>query len=147
MRPARRILLYAKDDDETGIFRFLLRNSRPSCGYPSYLVSDASTLQSLAALLREEFFDLVVCLLPLDDAPEGIRTAKKISPKTPVLLVSPDVLDYKYSDADGWVCGKKYPVADLLERVRIMIQRKRGPKSGYSKEVEGKCSEEKREAA
>jgi two-component system response regulator CpxR len=63
------------------------------------------------------------------DGPRLIAAIKNLSPQTPAILVSSKVRIHDHdSEADVFLSKGMYAPADLLERVRMLLVRKRGPK-------------------
>jgi DNA-binding response OmpR family regulator len=75
--------------------------------------------------------DLVIAdmAMPGLDGPQLISRIKDESPHTPAILISSKVRIYDHdSRADVFLTKGMYSPADLLERVRLLLIRKRGPK-------------------
>jgi DNA-binding response OmpR family regulator len=75
--------------------------------------------------------DLVIAdmAMPGLDGPQLISQIKDASPHTPAILISSKVRIYDHdSQADVFLTKGMYSPADLLERVRLLLIRKRGPK-------------------
>ncbi len=75
--------------------------------------------------------DLVIAdmAMPGLDGPQLIAKVKDMSPQTPAILISSKVRIYDHdSPADVFLTKGMYSPADLLERVRLLLVRKRGPK-------------------
>ena len=67
--------------------------------------------------------------MPGLDGPQLIAKIKDISPQTPAILISSKVRIYDHdSQADVFLTKGMYAPVDLLERVRLLLVRKRGPK-------------------
>ena len=67
--------------------------------------------------------------MPGLDGPQFIAKIKELSPQTPAILISSKVRIYDHdSKADVFLTKGMYAPADLLERVRVLLVRKRGPK-------------------
>jgi CheY-like chemotaxis protein len=67
--------------------------------------------------------------MPGLDGPQLIAKIKDASPQTPAILISSKVRIYDHaSQADVFLSKGMYAPADLLERVRQLLVRKRGPK-------------------
>src|SRR5579859_5465392 len=67
--------------------------------------------------------------MPGLDGPHLIAKIKSVSPHTPAILISSKVRIYDHdSQADVFLTKGMYAPADLLERVRQLLVRKRGPK-------------------
>ena len=75
--------------------------------------------------------DLVIAdmAMPGLDGPQLIAKIKEMSPQTPAILISSKVRIYDHeSKADVFLAKGMYAPVDLLERIRILLVRKRGPK-------------------
>ena len=75
--------------------------------------------------------DLVIAdmAMPGIDGPQLIAKIKELSPHTPAILISSKVRIYDHdSQADVFLTKGMYVPMDLLERVRLLLVRKRGPK-------------------
>jgi len=75
--------------------------------------------------------DLVLTdlVMPGVDGSKLIRGIKEISPETPAILLSGKVKIYEHeSNADVFLAKGMDIPADLLERIRVLLIRKRGPK-------------------
>ena len=80
--------------------------------------------------------DLVIAdmAMPGLDGPQLIAKIKDASPQTPAILISSKVRLYDHdSRADVFLTKGMYSPADLLERVRQLLVRKRGPKRLHQK--------------
>jgi CheY-like chemotaxis protein len=67
--------------------------------------------------------------MPGLDGPQLISRIKEVSPHTPAILISSKVRIYDHeSKADVFLAKGMYAPVDLLERVRLLLIRKRGPK-------------------
>ena len=80
---------------------------------------------------RQGGIDLVVTdmTMPGLDGPHLIAAIKSLSPQTPAILISSKVRAYDHdSQADVFLAKGMYAPADLLERIRLLLVRKRGPK-------------------
>ena len=75
--------------------------------------------------------DLVLTdlVMPGLDGSKLIENVKFISPATPAILLSGKVKIYeRETGADVFLAKGMYAPADLLERIRLLLVRKRGPK-------------------
>jgi DNA-binding response OmpR family regulator len=67
--------------------------------------------------------------MPGLDGSQLIAKVKDLSPHTPAILISSKVCSYSHdSQADVFLTKGMYAPIDLLERVRQLLVRKRGPK-------------------
>jgi len=75
--------------------------------------------------------DLVLTdlIMPGVDGTELIARIKSISPQTPAILFSGKIRIYdRDTQADVFLPKGMYAPAELLERIRLLLVRKRGPK-------------------
>ena len=67
--------------------------------------------------------------MPGVDGSKLIETVKELSPQTPAILLADKARTYDHgSRADVFLAKGMYAPADLLERIRLLLVRKRGPK-------------------
>ena len=80
---------------------------------------------------RKGDIDLVLTdlIMPGVDGCKLIEEVKAMSPRTPAILISGKVRVYdRDMQADVFLAKGMYAPAELLERVRLLLVRKRGPK-------------------
>jgi two-component system, OmpR family, response regulator CpxR len=85
---------------------------------------------------RQGGIDLVITDMAMQglDGPQLIATIKNCSPHTPAILISSKLRVYEHgSQADVFLTKGMYAPADLLERVRQLLVRKRGPKRSHAR--------------
>lgn len=131
MRPKRTILCV--DDNEQALsIRKLMLETR---GYR--VVACTGAMQALEAFRAGEV-DLVLTdlLMPGLDGATLVSKIKDASPETPIILFSGKVKAYENeSRADVFLPKGMYAPAELLERIRLLLVRKRGPKRSASAAV------------
>lgn len=127
MRPKKTILCVDDNEQVLSVRSFMLETR-------GYRVIAASTPhQALDHLVGATpgAIDLLLCdlLMPCMDGNELVRRAKELHPGLPALITSGTVTAYdRAGRADVFLPkGASSPV-ELLERVRILVARKRGPK-------------------
>lgn len=124
MRPKRTILCV--DDNEQALsIRKLMLETR------GYRVLACTTGQQAWDAFREGGIDLVLSdlLMPGMDGAELVERIKNASPHTPAILFSGKVKAYeKESRADLFLPKGMYAPVELLERMRVLLVKKRGPK-------------------
>jgi two-component system response regulator CpxR len=84
-------------------------------------------------LFRQGGIDLVLSdlTMPRMDGNVLARRMKEITPEVPILLVSGSVKAYeRATSGDCFLPKGQCSPLDVLERVRMMLARKRGPKKG-----------------
>jgi CheY-like chemotaxis protein len=127
MRPKKVILCV--DDNETilSVRTFLLETR-------GYRVLSAHTSAQALEILERTIpgtLDLLIAdlLLPGMDGNELVRRAKQMHPMLPTLIVSGTVANYDRAlAADAFLPKGAGSPAELLERIRVLVARKRGPK-------------------
>jgi CheY-like chemotaxis protein len=127
MRP-KKVILCVDDNEQTLSVRTFLLETR------GYRVLNASTSQQALEILENTAagtLDLLIAdlLLPGMDGNELVRRAKAMHPLLPTLIVSGTVQSLERAlAADAFLPkGASSPV-ELLERIRTLVARKRGPK-------------------
>jgi CheY-like chemotaxis protein len=127
MRPKKTILCV--DDNETilSVRTFLLETK----GYRVIaLQSPHDALEAISHSLPGSL-DLLLCdlIMPQMDGNELVRRAKQMHPALPAMIVSGTVAAYdRAGRADAFLPKGACSPAELLERVRILVARKRGPR-------------------
>ncbi|GAC1646295.1 MAG: hypothetical protein NVS9B15_04290 [Acidobacteriaceae bacterium] len=127
MRPKKTILCVDDNEQVLSVRSFMLETR-------GYRVIAASTphqaLEHIASSIPGSI-DVLLCdlLMPCMDGNELVRRAKELHPSLPALITSGTVTSYdRAGRADAFLPkGASSPV-ELLERVRILVARKRGPK-------------------
>src|ERR1051326_6026620 len=80
--------------------------------------------------------DLVLTdlIMPGIDGSKLIEGVKDLSPETPAILLSGKVKIYERdTGTDVFLAKGMYAPADLLERIRLLLVRKRGPKRALAR--------------
>jgi two-component system, OmpR family, response regulator CpxR len=124
MKPKRTIL--SVDDNEQSLsHRKIMLETR------GYRVASFCRGEEALERFRQGGIDLVIAdmAMPGLDGPQLIARIKDVSPTTPAILISSKVRIYDHdSQADVFLTKGMYAPIDLLERVRLLLVRKRGPK-------------------
>jgi CheY-like chemotaxis protein len=124
MRPRKVILCVDSNEQALSVRKFLLETR----GYRA-----VGVLHAQAALERFEAggVDMVLSdlTIPGMDGNEMIRRMKQQAPEVPMLLLSGTVKDFSRADAaDAFLPKGANNSLELLERIRVLMVRKRGPK-------------------
>ena len=131
MKPKRTILCI--DDNEQSLsHRKIMLETR------GYRVASFSRGDEALERFAKGGVDLVIAdmAMPGLDGPQLIAKIKMVSPQTPAILISSKVRIYDHdSKADVFLTKGTYSPADLLERVRLLLIRKRGPKRMQQRSV------------
>lgn len=124
MRPKKTILCVDDSEQILAVRKFLLETR-------GYRVAAARSGEEAVERFREGGIDLVLgdLLMPGMDGNEMVRQMKEIAPEVPMILISGTVKAFDRANrADAFLPkGASTPV-EMLERIRMMIARKRGPK-------------------
>ena len=127
MRPKKTILCVDDNDTVLSIRTFLLETR----GYRVVAVTTPQeALDTITGALPGSI-DLLLCdlLMPGMDGNELVRRAKELHPALPAMIVSGTVTAYdRAGRADAFLPKGACSPVELLERVRILVARKRGPK-------------------
>ena len=129
MKPKRTILCVDDNEQSLSIRKILLETR----GYRVLAFSDA---QRALDRFAQGGVDLVLTdlVMPGVDGSKLIEEVKHRSPGTPAILLSGKVKIYEQDTrADLFLAKGMYVPADLLERIRLMLVRKRGPKRGHAR--------------
>lgn len=127
MRPKKVILCIDDNEQVLSIRKFMLETR----GYR--VITTVSAEESLNHIERGGI-DLVLCdlVMPKIDGNELIKRMKKIAPEVPMMLISGSMKSMdRDSDADCFLPKGACSPTELLEKLRIMIARKRGPKKNF----------------
>lgn len=124
MRPKKTILCV--DDNEQGLAvrKFLLETR-------GYRVVSVASAHDAIEVLRAGGIDLVLgdLIMPQMDGNEMVQRMKEIAPEVPMVLLSGTVKQFeRASHADAFLPKGACSPVELLERIRVMIARKRGPR-------------------
>jgi len=124
MKPKRTILCVDENEQTLSIRKIMLETR-------GYRVVACSNGQQALDHFMKGGVDLVLTdlVVPGLDGATLIDRVKEISPQTPTVLLSGKVKIYDGNTrADVFLCKGTYAPAELLERVRLLLVRKRGPK-------------------
>jgi two-component system response regulator CpxR len=124
MRPKKTILCVDDNEQALAVRKFLLETR-------GYRVIAASSAHDALEIFRSGGIDLVLSdlLMPQMDGNEMVRRMKDMSPEVPMMLVSGTVKAFERANcADAFLPKGACSPVEVLERIRVMIARKRGPK-------------------
>jgi CheY-like chemotaxis protein len=124
MKPKRTILC-VDDNDQSLSSRKIMLETR------GYKVASFSRAEEALERFKLGGIDLVLTDMgmPGMDGAQLIAAVKSIAPQVPAILISSKVRVYDHdSQADVFLARGMYAPADLLERIRLLLVRKRGPK-------------------
>lgn len=124
MKPKRTILCVDDDERSLSIRKVLLQTR-------GYRVLTCSDPEAAIELMKKGGIDLVLTdlMMPKLNGARLIDQLKTISPETPALLFSGSVSCCTDEHAaDVWLPKGEFAPMELLERIRVLLIRKRGPK-------------------
>ena len=127
MRPRKTILCVEDNEQILSVRKFLLETR-------GYRVLGFTNAADALDVLRESLpgsIDLLLAdvILPQMDGNELVRRAKQVHPCLPTLLVSGTVTNFdRAASADAFLPKGACTPVELLERIRVLVARKRGPK-------------------
>jgi len=124
MKPKRTILCVDDNEQSLSIRKVLLETR-------GYRVIACTKGEDALEIFKRGGIDLVLTdlIMPGYDGTKLIEQIKAISPQTPAILLSGKVRIYdRETQADVFLPKGMYAPAELLERIRLLLIRKRGPK-------------------
>ena len=131
---AKKTILCVDDNEQALSIRKVVLETR------GYRVIACSSGRSALEAFEKGGVDLVLsdCTMPEMDGAELVERIKTRSPATPAILFSGRVKVYeKETRADVFLSKGMYGPAELLERIRQLLARKRGPKRAAPAETAG----------
>lgn len=127
MRPRKTILCVENNEQVLSVRKFMLETR----GYRVLAMNHASAaLEYLDGALPGSV-DLLLAdlLLPGMDGNELVRRARQMHPTLPTMLVSGTVSNFdRAAAADVFLPKGACTPAEMLDRIRLLVARKRGPK-------------------
>ena len=127
MRPKKTILCVDDNEQALSVRKFLLETR----GYRVIAVTTAHEALDVLERALPGSIDLLLSdlLMPTMDGNELIRRAKDMSPALPAMLISGSVKQYERGiRADVFLPKGVCSPVEMLERIRVLVARKRGPK-------------------
>jgi two-component system, OmpR family, response regulator CpxR len=131
MRPKKSILCVDDNEQVLSVRKFLLETR-------GYRVIAAESAQMALDLIMNSVpgtFDLLLSdlIMPQMDGNELVRRAKQFHPGLPAMIVSGTVSAFdRASAADVFLPKGACSPVEVLERVRVLVARKRGPKKAVA---------------
>jgi two-component system response regulator CpxR len=127
MRPKKTILCVDDNEQVLSVRTFLLETR----GYRVVAFSNPNEALETISHAIPGSIDLLLCdlLMPQMDGNELVRRAKQLHPTLPAMIVSGTVSTYdRAGRADVFLPKGACSPAEMLERIRILVARKRGPR-------------------
>jgi CheY-like chemotaxis protein len=125
MRPKKVILCVDENEHELSILKFLLTTH-------GYKVASAVTSQEAIGVFSSLQVDLVLASygMPQMNGGQLVDRLKRIAPHVPMILLGDPQSASQIHVADAMVAKKNCSPLELLERIKVMSARKRGPRKG-----------------
>lgn len=127
MRPKKTILCVDDNEQTLSIRKFMLETR----GYRVLATQNADEALETLSASSPGSIDLLLCdlIMPGIDGNELIRRAREVHPGVPTMLVSGSVAaPERGSNADVFLPKGACSPVEMLERIRVLVARKRGPK-------------------
>ena len=124
MRPKKTILCIDDNEQSLSIRKFMLETR-------GYRVLVSHNAREALHTFEQGGIDLVLSdlIMPDMDGAELVKRIKELSPETPAILFSGKIKMYdKDTRADIFLPKGAYAPIELLERIRLLLVKKRGPK-------------------
>jgi len=128
----KKTILCVDDNEQSLSIRKLMLETR------GYRVIVCTTGAEALEVFRRGGIDLVLTdlMMPGMNGDELANHVKRVSPETPIILFSGKVRFYdQTTQADVFLPKGMYAPVELLERIRLLLVRKRGPKRVASVEL------------
>lgn len=127
MRPKKTILCVDDNEQVLSVRTFLLETR----GYRVIAVKNPQETLEILERSLPGTLDLILCdlLMPQMDGNELVRRAKQLHPGLPAMIVSGTVNAFDRAlNADVFLPKGASSPAEMIERIRVLVARKRGPK-------------------
>jgi two-component system, OmpR family, response regulator CpxR len=131
MRPKKTILCVDDNEQVLSVRTFLLETR----GYRIIAVKSAQEAFEVLERSLPGTLDLILCdlLMPQMDGNELVRRAKQLHPGLPSMIVSGTVNAFDRAlHADVFLPKGASSPAEMIERIRVLVARKRGPKKAVT---------------
>ena len=131
MRPKKVILCVDDNEQDLSVLSFMLSTN-------GYRVLAATSGRDAIALFGENMVDLVLADygMPQMDGNQLVLELKQVASHVPMMLLGdPQKTEAQNHGADAFVGKKTCSPQELLERIKIMSARKRGPRKGVQRVI------------
>jgi two-component system, OmpR family, response regulator CpxR len=131
MRPKKTILCVDDNEQILSVRTFLLETR----GYRVLCAQSAQEALEFVSNAAPGSIDLLLCdlIMPQMDGNELVRRAKQLHPGLPAMIVSGTVNAFDRAVyADVFLPKGASSAAEMIERIRILVARKRGPKKAVA---------------
>jgi CheY-like chemotaxis protein len=131
MRPKKIILCVDDNEQELSVLKFMLSTN-------GYRVVSANNGNDAIGVFSEMPVDLVLAdfAMPQMNGDQLVKRLKQIASHVPMILLGdPSKMGDSLHGADALLAKKNCSPQDLLERIKVMSARKRGPRKGSTRVV------------
>jgi CheY-like chemotaxis protein len=131
MRPKKIILCVDDNEQELSVLKFMLSTN-------GYRVVSASNGADAIDVFADNAVDLVLSdyAMPQMNGDQLVNRLKQIASHVPMILLGdPQKVGDQLHGADALLPKKTCPPQELLERIKVMSARKRGPRKGSTRLV------------
>ena len=129
MRPKKVILCVDDNEQDLSVLKFMLTTN-------GYRVLSATNGEEAISLFGDHAVDLVLAdfSMPQMNGNQVVGKLKQLASHVPmVLLGDPQKMEGQLHAADAVLAKKNCSSQELLERIKIMSARKRGPRKGMQR--------------
>lgn len=132
MRPKKIILCVDDNEQELSVLKFMLATN-------GYRVVAANNGQEAIGIFSDTAVDLVLSdyAMPQMSGYQLVNRLKQIASHVPMILLGdPQKMGDQLHGADALLAKKNCSPQELLERIKVMSARKRGPRKGTTRIVQ-----------
>jgi two-component system, OmpR family, response regulator CpxR len=129
MRPKKIILCVDDNEQDLSVLKFMLATN-------GYRVVSANNGQEAIGIFADTAVDLVLSdfSMPQMNGDQLLRSLKQIAAHVPMILLGdPLKMGDQMHSADAVLAKKNCTPQELLDRIKIMSARKRGPRKGSTR--------------
>jgi len=126
MRPKKVILCVDDNEQDLSVLKFMLSTN-------GYRVLSAANGQDAVGIFSENQIDLVLAdySMPQMNGCQLVERLKQIAAHVPMIVLGdPQKMAGEMHSADALLAKKNCSSQELLERIKVMSARKRGPRKG-----------------
>ncbi len=136
MRPKKIILCVDDNEQELSVLKFMLATN-------GYRVVSANNGQEAIGIFADIAVDLVLSdfAMPQMNGDQLVMRLKQIASHVPMILLGdPNKMGDHMHGADALLAKKNCSPQELLERIKVMSARKRGPRKGTTRMMQAELA-------
>jgi len=133
MRPKKVILCVDDNENDLSVLKFMLQTN----GYRVLTATNGQ--EAIAVFAREQQIDLVLTdtQMPQMSGRQLVERLKRMAAHVPMILLGDaQVAGGELHVADAMLARRNCSTQELLERIKVMSARKRGPRKGAARMVQ-----------